>query len=76
MFNGSIYNRSGAHIGYVAVGGVFDVSGNKLYDLDGANLIDPQTARIVGHLRPAFELQDDTPDAADRLFPSTKDTSR
>ena len=58
----------------VAMGVVFDLSGNKLYDLDGANLIDAETKQIVGRLRVAFEVQGETPDAADRLFPSTKDT--
>ena len=73
IYNGSIYHRSGAHVGYVAMGVVFDLSGNKLYDLDGANLIDAETKQIVGRLRVAFEVQGETPDAADRLFPSTKD---
>ena len=74
IYNGSIYHRSGAHVGYVAMGEVFDLSGNKLYELDGANLIDAQTRQIVGRLRVAFEVKGETPDAADRLFPSTKDT--
>jgi hypothetical protein len=76
IYNGSIYSRSGAHVGYVAMGDVFDLSGNKLYDLDGANLIDANTKQIVGRLRSAFEVQADTPEAADRLFPSMKDSSR
>ena len=76
IYNGSIYNKSGAHVGYVRRGAVFDLSGNKLYDLDGACLIDAHTNQIVGRLRVAFEVQGDTPEAADRLFPSTKDTSQ
>jgi len=75
IYNGAIYNRSGTHVGYVALGRVFDVSGNQLYDLDGVNLVDVQTNKIVGRLRVAFEVQGDTPEAADQLFPSTKDTS-
>ena len=75
IYNGAIYNRSGAHVGYVALGRVFDISGNQLYDLDGANLVDVQTNKIVGRLRLAFEVQGDTPEAADQLFPSPKDTS-
>jgi hypothetical protein len=58
------------------MGTVFDLSGNKLYDLDGTNLVDAQTNQIVGRLRVAFEVQGDTPDAADRLFPSAKNASR
>lgn len=76
IHNGPIYSRSGAHVGYVALGAVFDVSGNKLYYLEGINLIDIATNKIVGHLRLAFEVQGDTPDAADRLFPRTNDTLR
>lgn len=73
IYNGPIYNRSGAHVGYVAQGAVFDVSGNKLYELDGANLIDMKTCKIVGRLRTAFEVQADTAELADRLFPSSND---
>jgi hypothetical protein len=76
IHNGPIYSRSGAHVGYVALGGVFDLSGNKLYWLEGTNLIDTQTNKIVGHLRLAFEVQGDTSEAADRLFPQTSDTPR
>jgi hypothetical protein len=48
IYNGPIYNRSGAHVGYVAKGAVFDVAGNKLYELDGADIIDMSTNKIVG----------------------------
>ncbi len=53
-------------IGYQEDKEAFSFKGEKLYDIDGLNLIDPETGRVVGHLTGP---SGNKTAAADYLFP-------
>ena len=45
-------SETGRQIGYIDNKQAFNLKGKKLYNVDGLNLIDPKTKKVVGHLSP------------------------
>ncbi len=45
-------SETGRQIGYIENKQAFNLKGKKLYTVDGLNLIDPKTKKVVGHLSP------------------------
>jgi hypothetical protein len=67
-----IWDENGREqIGYVQANEAFDRDGNKLYDVDGLNLLDPQSRKVMGHLQSGGALLPGDRSAA-HLFPKRK----
>lgn len=67
--DGAIWDGNGKQIGYVKDGFAYDANHRKRYSLDGVNLKDLSTGKIVGHLTDANLTN--TPEARpslDKLF--------
>ena len=65
---GNIFNSSGIHVAVVNCGDVFDLDGQKIYELKGINLYRP-SGELVGHLNGAPGTEKRLDRSTDRLFP-------
>jgi hypothetical protein len=68
VVSGNIFNSKGTLVGVVVGPAIFDLSGNKLYDLKRTNIYRP-SGELVGHLNDASGSERRLDRSADRLFP-------
>jgi hypothetical protein len=63
----NIFNSKGVHVGIIVDREIFDLSGTKLYDLEGINVYRP-SGELIGHLSDASGSDKRLDRATDRLF--------
>jgi len=66
--NGNIFNSNGTHVGVVIGPAIFNLDGQKLYGLKGANIY-RHSGELVGHLSDASGSDKRLDHFTDRLFP-------
>ncbi len=64
----NIINSKGLHVGMVTGAAIFDLNGQKIYELKGIN-IDRLSGELVGHLNNADGREKRLDRFTDRLFP-------
>lgn len=69
VVSGNIFNSNGIHVAVVNDGGVFDLDGQKLYDLKGINIY-RLSGELVGHLNNGQGTEKRLDRSTDRLFPA------
>jgi hypothetical protein len=67
--SGNIFNSNGIHVAVVNDGVVFDLDGQKLYDLKGINIY-RLSGELVGHLNNGQGTEKRLDRSTDRLFPA------
>jgi len=65
--DGKIFNSEGHYVAYVRANAIYDILGNKLYELKRRNIY-KTTGELVGHL-PGTGQDTRLDKATDRLFP-------
>jgi hypothetical protein len=63
--DGNIFNSSGSHVGKVLGPKIFDLKGNRLYDLKGLYKL---SGELVGHLADARRAEKHLDKSSDKLF--------
>jgi len=69
-----IFNSNGAYVGVIIAASIFDLHGQKLYELKGINIY-RLSGELVGHLPRAEDTERRLDRSADRLFPDTSTTA-
>jgi hypothetical protein len=66
----NIINSKGIHVGVVRGAAIFDLGGQKLYNLKGINIY-RLSGELVGHLPRTPDIEKRLDRSSDRLFPVT-----
>jgi sporulation protein YlmC with PRC-barrel domain len=66
--SGNIFNSNGTQVGVVKAAGIFNLAGQKLYDLRGINIY-RLSGELVGHLNDPRGSDQRLDRSSDRLFP-------
>jgi hypothetical protein len=65
--SGSIFNSRGIHVAVVRGSEIFELTGKKLYDVEGVNICRP-SGELVGHLSDTRGTEKHFDRSGDRLF--------